>query len=379
MAKKSETKNESNNLILPAYQYSSIRDIVLIIAAILVIIIGLRSIAQVLLAPILAAVFFSVILYPLFGWFRHKGFSQKKSLSLMIITLVISIIILGLIISWTIQAIRESFATYVQNFNESVSMNAESLGINQESIQTVTQSVTPQNIMTVVSAILSSFDDIMLYLVLVPILSLMILLQIDTSRELVQSGKIKITSNTERVQKFAESILIYIGGRVKVNLFTGISFMILLLFLGVDFAIVWGLLAFLLSFIPYIGLFIAGVPPVFMATAEFGITQALFVIIGLTIINFFAENVLEPNIQGSNNKLSPATIVVAFIFWTWLLGPIGALLAVPLTVLLKIVVADYKETHWLASLIEGHWEETQKSPTFPKLRTLVNRINIFKK
>ncbi len=141
------------------------------------------------------------------------------------------------------------------------------------------------------------------------------------------------------------------------NFFTGLLFAAALILLGIPFPFVWGILTMILSFIPYIGLVIAAIPPTLLAFSQGGIISALIVVVVVVIINLIAENILEPYIQGKGNKLSTAAIVIALIFWTWLLGPVGAILAAPLTVLMKIILADYKETHWIALLMEGNYEQ----------------------
>ena len=113
----------------------------------------------------------------------------------------------------------------------------------------------------------------------------------------------------------------------------------------------WGVLAFFLSFVPYIGLAIAMIPPTLLALAEFGLVQALIVVIGVTGINLLIENVLEPGYTGKRLSLSPTIVFLSLFFWNWLLGPVGALLSMPITVLLMLVFQNNEGTLWLAKII----------------------------
>jgi len=141
------------------------------------------------------------------------------------------------------------------------------------------------------------------------------------------------------------------GLRAIVNLVTGAGVTILLLVLGVDFPLLWGILTFFLSFIPYIGLVLAVAPAVVLALAEFGVTRAVLVIVGVIVINILAENVLSPMMMGRGLNISPTIVFLSFIIWAWLLGGPGAFLALPITLFVAVMFDTFPETRWLASLI----------------------------
>jgi AI-2 transport protein TqsA len=113
----------------------------------------------------------------------------------------------------------------------------------------------------------------------------------------------------------------------------------------------WGILAFFLSFIPWIGLPLAVAPSVVLALAEHGVTSAVLVIVGVTVINIIAENALSPMLMGRGLSLSPTMLFIGFIFWAWLLGGPGAFLAAPLTIFLVLMLDTFPETRWIASVM----------------------------
>jgi predicted PurR-regulated permease PerM len=123
--------------------------------------------------------------------------------------------------------------------------------------------------------------------------------------------------------------------------------------LGVDHPLLWGLLVFLLSYVPYIGLFVAMTPPVLLALAEYGWVRAGLVILAAAVVNLTIENVIEPGYTGQRLQLSAAVVLVAFFVAVWLLGAVGAALAMPLTVMILLVCARYPETRWIAMLMSG--------------------------
>jgi predicted PurR-regulated permease PerM len=143
----------------------------------------------------------------------------------------------------------------------------------------------------------------------------------------------------------------YFGIRTRLNLLTGIGFTLWLILLGVDYAPLWGLLTFVLSYIPYIGLFTAMIPPTILAVAEFGLVRGGLVILGAVAFNLIVENVLEPSYTGKKLRLSPSIVFVSFFVWGWLLGPVGALLSMPITVMLLLILGQHESTQWLASII----------------------------
>jgi AI-2 transport protein TqsA len=123
------------------------------------------------------------------------------------------------------------------------------------------------------------------------------------------------------------------------------------LVLRVDFPLMWGILAFFLSFIPWIGLPLAVAPAVVLALAEHGVTTAVLVVVGVIVINVLAENALSPMLMGRGLSLSPTVLFLGFIFWAWLLGGPGAFLAAPLTIFLVLMLETFPETRWLASVM----------------------------
>jgi predicted PurR-regulated permease PerM len=155
----------------------------------------------------------------------------------------------------------------------------------------------------------------------------------------------------ERLTTVGRSVVRQFGLRAIVNLVTGAGVTIMLFLLGVDFPLLWGILTFFLSFVPYIGLVLAVTPAVVLALAEFGLDRALLVIAGVIVINVLAENVLSPLMMGRGLNLSPTIVFLSFIVWAWLLGGPGAFLALPITLFVAVMLDTFPETRWLASII----------------------------
>ena len=155
----------------------------------------------------------------------------------------------------------------------------------------------------------------------------------------------------ERMMKFGEGIRSYVVINAVFGLIAATINTILLLALGVDFAILWGVFSFLLSFVPNIGFIIALVPPALLALIEHGFTRPIIVVVAYTLINFVVDNVIKPRFVGATVDLSPLIVVISLLFWGWLLGPMGALVAVPLSIGLKFFFESFDESMWIAHLM----------------------------
>lgn len=120
---------------------------------------------------------------------------------------------------------------------------------------------------------------------------------------------------------------------------------------GIDYALLWGVLAFLLNFVPNIGSIIAAVPAVLLALIQLGPFSALMTAMGYLIANMVMGNIIEPRYMGKGLGLSTLVVFLSLVFWGWVLGPVGMLLSVPLTMLMKIALESSDETRWLAILM----------------------------
>jgi predicted PurR-regulated permease PerM len=161
-----------------------------------------------------------------------------------------------------------------------------------------------------------------------------------------------------RLSLVGPKVVRYFGLRAYLNLLTGAGVGIALWLLGIDYALLWGTLLFFFSFIPYIGIFLASIPPVLLAFAEYGLGRALLVVVGITVINLMLENIVMPRMVGTSLSITPTVVLISFFLWTGLLGGSGALLSVFLTMLLMLILDSFERTRWLASVMTEGGAET---------------------
>jgi predicted PurR-regulated permease PerM len=149
----------------------------------------------------------------------------------------------------------------------------------------------------------------------------------------------------------ARSAVTYFGVRIRINFVTALGLLAIMLLLGVDDALLWAVGAFFLSFVPYLGLTLALIPPALLAFAESGAVSALLLVIGGVVLNLIAENVLEPVWTGRALSLATWLVFLMFFFCVWLLGPVGMLVSMPITVLMVLLLQGDERTSWMARLL----------------------------
>jgi predicted PurR-regulated permease PerM len=138
-----------------------------------------------------------------------------------------------------------------------------------------------------------------------------------------------------RFLAFSTTLRGYIGVRAVLGLAAALINYVVLLILGVDHALLWGVLSFLLSFVPNIGFTLSLVPPMLLALMEGGWVRALIVFITYQVVNTVIDNIIGPRFVGKQMQISALLSFLSVVCWTWVLGPTGAVLAVPLTVLVR--------------------------------------------
>ena len=151
--------------------------------------------------------------------------------------------------------------------------------------------------------------------------------------------------------QFAYDVQHLLAIKTAMSLGTGLAVGIWVAVMDVDFPVLWGLLAFLLNYIPNLGSILAGAPAVLLGFIQFGIGRALLVAAGYVVVNIVFGNVIEPKIMGRRLGLSTLTVFLSLVFWGWVWGPVGMILSVPLTMVVKIALEGREDTRWIALLL----------------------------
>ena len=211
--------------------------------------------------------------------------------------------------------------------------------------------VNPETIMKLTADLLTGLSSVLSDLVLILLTVTFILLEVSSFpiklRKVLGDPKQKFPQFT----KFANDMKRYMVIKTFMSLASGILITVWLYILGIDYPILWGFLAFLLNYIPNIGSIVAAIPAVILAVVQFGFGSAALVAAGYLVVNFIEGNVIEPRLMGRKLGLSTLVVFLSLIFWGGLLGFIGAILSIPLTMTLKFAFESSESTRWIAVLL----------------------------
>ena len=327
---------------------------ILITAALFVIVVdGMRA-AAAIINPFLLAVFLSSLCAPLLYWLQRQGVPNGLAVAAIILGLLVVSLLLMIFVGRSLNTLAQQLPVYQERLTELITQaiaRLNKLGLDMGT-SPLTDYVTPGKVMSLVYYGLSLFRSLFTNMFLILLFVLFILLETaGFPRKLLAAfpdpegtlGHFKtMTANVNR----------YMGFKTLFSLATGISLWLLLALIGVEFAGTWGLLAFFLNFIPAIGSFIAEIPAIIWALVQLGLPSALLTLLAYLLVNIIIGNLLEPKFMGHRLGLSPLVVILSMIFWGLVLGPVGMVLSVPLTMIGKIALATSEDTRWIAVLLE---------------------------
>ena len=324
--------------------------VIVALAAVVVVLVGIHLGAPIL-NPILFAVVLALLFSPLYSWLKRHGLSSP--LALLIMLVFVGAIFLGLFFTLGVSISRftERLGFYTSQLNgrlDDLDSLIERLGISNFDLKDV---VEPGALAEALGVVLSGIAGFLSDLFLILGIMLFLLAEGAAMMDRLRASVPEDNPQVARLTVFGQNVVRQFGLRAIVNLVTGAGVTVLLLVLGVDFPLLWGILTFFLSFVPYVGLVLAVAPAVVLALAEFGLSRAVLVIVGVVVINVLAENVLSPMMMGRGLNLSPTIVFLSFILWAWVLGGPGAFLAVPVTMFVIGMLETFPETRWLARLM----------------------------
>ncbi len=162
-----------------------------------------------------------------------------------------------------------------------------------------------------------------------------------------------VKNDRRRMTKIVREVQAYLGIETLVSLATGLAIGLLAWLLGLDFPVLLGLIGFVLNYIPTVGSILAAIPALFLSLVQFTtFGNFMFVVIGYGAINMVFGNIIEPNLMGRRLGLSTLVVILSLLFWAWVWGPVGALLAVPLTMIVKIMLENTEDLRWVAILLD---------------------------
>lgn len=322
----------------------------LTVAAVIIILAGMR-VAQPILVPCLMALFLAVLTAPAVRWL--VGWKVPVSVAIgLVVALVFAVLYgIGSLVASSADDFFNRLPEYEQSLDQGLAYLRERVPWLAGDLRSSLQSLAPpDSFIGFAGRLFSGVGSILLALALTIFILIFMLYEAQGLPAKVRRA-LGESFDMTFARRFTRSVQRYLVIKSLVSVLTGVLVWGLIKLMGVDYPILWGTFAFLMNFIPNIGSLIAAVPAMFLATVQLGLPGFLISGVAFGAINAVVGNLLEPRLMGRSLDLSTLVVFISLVFWGWLLGPVGALLAVPLTVVVKIGLEIYPKSRWLAVLL----------------------------
>lgn len=337
-------------------QQTSIPRILVTIAAIVIILAGVKLATEIVI-PFLLSLFIAITCSPIIKIMTDRRVPLWLAITLLFaLFIVVSFFLFGLINS-TVREFTASIPSYKVLLAERMNLlmfYAEKwqLPISRELI---TNELDPSVIMNFVSRLLLSFSGVVTNTFVLLLVVVFMLFEAPTAKHrlamVISRNKNEVDGIELQINRVLQGVIGYLGVKTTTSLLTGLSVWVLLELSGVQYSVLWATLSFLLNYIPNIGSILASVPIIVQALLLNGFSVGFGVAVGVIGINMIIGNVIEPRMMGRTLGLSTLVVFLSLLFWGWILGTVGMLLSVPLTMALKIALESSPSTVHYALLL----------------------------
>lgn len=354
----------------------------LVLAALVVVVAGLKA-AQAFFVPVLLAFFIATVSYPVTAWLmRHR---MPPAVAVLLTVLVdfaflAGVIVLGVTIIGDLQEkwdaeyysltkvkIEEASTAIAGKLEESgVEDGAEKLKEFTRTNLAELGSIKFSTYLSFGTGVVTRVLSFLATFVVVIVLTIFMLSEARGFSNRFGAIRDARGPNFSRMSGAMLDTQRYLGIKTIISLATGVLAGVLCWAAGLDFFLLWGILAFVMNFIPAVGSAIASIPPILLAliSKDGGVADAVVVAGGYGLINMFLDNFVQPMLLGRRFGLSILVVVVCVLFWGWLWGLVGIVLAVPLTMILKVILDNSEEFRWVAVAI-GQESKQQEDAVIP--------------
>lgn len=324
---------------------------VLILTCTVIILVGMRLAAS-QLAPITFALFLAALLTPIYRWLKRR-MATGLALLLSIVVMLIVGLFLVLLIAHSVNALMDSLSTYQNVLNQRLAELEEMAGAmgQTSTFQALLSMLDPEKLTQIISFIMGTLGSLVRNSLLILFVTMFALAEGPQFKARMVKAYGADHYMTRDTVTLLDLIINYFGLRAIVNLVVAVCTALVYWLLGIEYAALWGVLIFFLSFIPYLGAFLSTIPPVILGFAQGGLGLAIVIIILTIIINSLSENLLAPLVMGKGLSISPTIVFLSFILWMFILGGLGAFVAMPLTMAFILFLSNFEETRGLAAMM----------------------------
>ncbi|MFD7073462.1 AI-2E family transporter [Nocardioides sp. NPDC059952] len=325
---------------------------------------GVRSVADIV-GPVLMAVVITITLHPIRLWLERGRLPGWAISTLMLAAAVLLLSVFAVALMVSVGQLAALVPTYADQIAEGVANVGNTLrdaGVEQQQINAVVNAFDPGQIIDVAMSVLAGTLGVATDLFFLITVLLFVAFDTDSTRRSLKTLGDRFPDPVAALDNFAHGTRNYMGVSAGFGLIVAVIDGVALYLLDVPGAFVWAVLAFVTNFIPNIGFVIGVIPPALIALLDGGVGLMVTVIIVYCVINFVIQSIIQPRVVGDSVGLSATLTFLSLVFWTWVIGPVGALLAVPCTLLTKalLVEADPRG-RWALPLISGK-PDTEPGP-----------------
>lgn len=331
--------------------------VLFVLACLVIIMAGVKA-ASTIVVPFLLSVFIAMACNPIINWASRYKVPRWLSVILVILLIVIFGFMLAGLVGQSMNEFTQNVPKYRQQLSEEFAWvigKLATFNIRIDKDQLLSY-LDPGIAMNMATNLLTSLGGVLTNFLLILLTVVFMLFEAESVPKKIHIALDDPKMKIQQIDKFLVSVKDYLVIKTVVSFGTGGVIGLWLYFLGVDHFLLWAVLAFLLNFIPNIGSFIAAIPAVLLALVQLGPAVAGLTALGYVVTNTVMGNVIEPRYMGRGLGLSTLVVFLSLIFWGWLLGTVGMLLSVPLTMIVKIALEANKDTRWIALLLDGEKE-----------------------
>jgi len=326
--------------------------ILIVIAAFVVVIAGMSA-AKSILVPFFLAGFIAIVTAPPLFWLQRKGLPSWVAFLTVILGVLLLVLLVAGLVGTSVRDFTKDLPMYETKLRQQTTLMMgllEKLGVDASGLA-ITEIFDLGSAMKLVGILLNSLGDMLTNGFLILMTAIFMLMEASSFPAKLRSILGNSESSMAGFDNFVSNVKHYMAIKTLISFATGAFVAIWLAIIGVNYAMLWGLLAFALNYVPNIGSIIAAIPAVLLAVIQLGILKALVAAAGYVGINVVMGNFLEPRFMGRGLGLSTLVVFLSLLFWGWVLGPVGMLLSVPLTMTAKIALESRDDTRWVAMLL----------------------------
>lgn len=327
-------------------------------AALFIVVAGVRE-ASGIIGPLVLALALTIVFHPLRDRLQRHMPSWAASV-LLLIGVYAVLLVLGLALLVSAARLAQLLPDYKAQLNDQLSGVTDwlkGLGVDQSQLDNMKNQVDAGRVADFAISLLGNVAGVLSNLFFIVTLLLFMAFDGAQTKPLMAWAREHRPDATDAMASFARGTRTYLGVSAVFGLIVAVIDTVALWAMGVPGAFVWGVLAFVTNFIPNIGFVIGVVPPALMALLEGGWGLMLAVVAVYCVINFVIQSLIQPRYVGTAVGLSTTLTFLSLVFWAWVLGPLGALLAVPMSLFFKALLVEANpEARWLEPLVSGHPE-----------------------